>query len=67
MPGAGTEFFVGTVRLRAHRLTEPCRYLENLLDQPGLYKELWGSGGVSCEISTDGLIKERGIIAIFGD
>ncbi len=59
----GTEFFVGTVRLRAHRLTEPCKYLENLLDQPGLYKELWGNGGISCEILTDGVIKEGDIIA----
>ena len=58
----GTEFFVGTVRLRAHRLTEPCKYLENLLDQPGLYKELWVNGGVSCEILTDGIIKERDLI-----
>jgi len=59
----GTEFFVGTVRLRAHRLTEPCKYLENLLEQPGLYKELWGNGGISCEILTDGVINEGDIIA----
>jgi len=58
----GTEFYVGTVRLRAHRLTEPCKYLENLLEQPGLYEELWGNGGVSCEILTDGIIKEEDII-----
>ena len=32
----GTEFYVGTVRLRAHRITQPCLYLEKLLDQPGL-------------------------------
>jgi MOSC domain-containing protein YiiM len=59
----GGEFFVGTVRLRAHRLTQPCFYLENLLDQPGLYKELWDNGGISCEILTDGVIKEGDIIA----
>ena len=59
----GTEFFVGTVRLRAYRLTEPCKYLENLLEQPGLYKELWGNGGISCEILTDGVINEGDIIA----
>ncbi len=58
----GTEFFVGTVRLHAHRKTEPCKYLENLLDQPGLYNELWGNGGVSCEILTDGIIKEGDLI-----
>ena len=58
----GTEFYVGTVRLRAHRITQPCLYLENLLDQPGLYKELWDKGGISCEILSDGVIKERDII-----
>ena len=56
------EFFVGTVRLQAHRLTQPCLYLEKLLDQPGLYKELWDNGGVSCEILSDGVIKEGDII-----
>ena len=54
----GTEFCVGPVCLRAHRITKPCRYLENLLEQPGLYKELWDNGGISCEILSDGVIKE---------
>ena len=58
----GTEFFVGTVRLHAHRLTRPCKYLENLLDQPGLYKELWDHGGISCEVLTGGVIEEGDII-----
>ena len=58
----GTEFYVGTVRLRAHRITQPCLYLEKILDQPGLYKELWDNGGISCEILSDGVIKERDII-----
>ncbi|MAQ53280.1 MAG: MOSC domain-containing protein [Chloroflexi bacterium] len=54
----GTEFCVGPVRPRAHRITQPCLYLENLLEQPGLYKELWDNGGISCEILSDGVIKE---------
>ena len=58
----GTEFYVGTVRFRAHRITQPCLYLEKLLDQPGLYKELWDNGGINCEILSDGVIKERDII-----
>ena len=58
----GQEFLVGAVRLRAHRLTRPCKYLENLLGQPGLYKELWDHGGISCEILTDGVIEEGDII-----
>jgi len=63
----GTEFYVGTVLLRAHRITQPCLYLEKLLDQPGLYKELWDNGGISCEILTDGIIKEGDIITSFPD
>ena len=63
----GTEFYVGTVRLRAHRITQPCLYLEKLLDQPGLYKELWDNGGISCEILCDGVIKERDIITTLLD
>ena len=58
----GTEFFVGPVRLRAHRITQPCLYLEKLLGQPGLYKELWDNGGISCEILSEGIIKEGDII-----
>ena len=54
----GTEFFVGHVLLRAHRITQPCRYLEKLIDRPGLYKALWDNGGISCEILSDGIIKE---------
>ena len=63
----GAEFFVGTVRLRAHRITQPCLYLEKLLDQPGLYKELWDNGGISCEILSDGVIKEGDIISTSPD
>ncbi len=63
----GTEFFVGPVRLRAHRITQPCVYLEKLLDQPGLYKELWDNGGISCEILSDGIIKEGDIITTASD
>ncbi len=58
----GTEFFVGPVRLRAHRITQPCLYLEKLLDQPGLYKRLWDNGGISCEILSDGIIKPGDMI-----
>jgi MOSC domain-containing protein YiiM len=63
----GTEFFVGEVRLRAHRITQPCIYLENLLSQPGLYQALWDNGGISCEIMTDGIIKEGDIITTVPD
>ena len=63
----GTEFFVGPVRLKAHRLTRPCLYLENLLSQPGLYNELWENGGISCEILSGGVIKEGDVITAATD
>ncbi len=63
----GTEFYVGPVRLRAHRITQPCLYLEKLLDQPGLYKELWDNGGISCEILSNGVIEVGDIIATSPD
>ena len=58
----GTEFFAGPVLLKAHRVTQPCRYLEKLLGRPGLYKALWNNGGISCEILSDGIIKEGDLI-----
>lgn len=58
----GTEFSVGPVLLRAHRITQPCPYLEKLLDRPGLYEALWDNGGISCEILRDGIIKEGDVI-----
>tara|TARA_B100001245_G_C22658708_1_gene322963 strand:- start:13 stop:489 length:477 start_codon:yes stop_codon:yes gene_type:complete len=63
----GTEFFVGPVRLQAHRLTRPCLYLEKLLSQPGLYNELWENGGISCEILSGGVIKEGDVITAATD
>ena len=63
----GAEFFLGSVRLRAHRITQPCLYLEKLLDQPGLYKRLWDNGGISCEILSDGIIKSGDIITTAPD
>ena len=53
----GGEFSVGSVRLRAHRITQPCMYLEKLLNRPGLYEAMWDNGGISCEILSDGIIK----------
>ena len=59
----GTEFLVGSVRLRAHRITQPCPYLEKLLDKPGLYEALWDKGGISCEILCDGIINIGDVVS----
>ena len=58
----GGEFSVGSVRLRAHRITQPCKYLEELLNRPGLYEAMWDNGGISCEILSDGIIKSGDLI-----
>ena len=59
----GTEFRVGSVRLMAHRITQPCPYLEKLLDKPGLDKALWDKGGISCEILCDGIINVGDVVS----
>ena len=41
--------------------------IEKLLEQPGLYKALWDNGGISCEILSDGVIKEGDIITTAPD
>ena len=55
-PLVGREIAVGPVRLKAHRLCQPCRYIEKLLGQPGLYGAWWDKGGIRCEIIVGGAI-----------
>ena len=58
----GKEFFVGKVRLKAHDLCRPCKYLQNRLKQNNFVKEFLHKGGLRCEILTDGIIKVGDII-----
>ena len=44
------EFFVGSVKLKAHDLCKPCKYLESLLMQNNFVSELQTRGGIRCEI-----------------
>lgn len=53
----GREFTVGGVRMLGAKLSEPCTYLEQLLDRPGVRKALVHRGGLRAEILTDGLIR----------
>ena len=50
------EFFVGNVKLKGHRLCDPCKYLQDMLDDNKLVKKLFKKGGLRCEILTDGNI-----------
>lgn len=55
-PLVGREVMVGPVRVLVHRLCQPCRYIEKLLNQPGLYERWWDKGGLRCEIIEGGTI-----------
>ena len=52
----GSEFFIGEVKVRAHDLCRPCKYLQESLQQKNLVKELLRKGGLRCEILTSGKI-----------
>ena len=58
----GKEFFVGNVKLRAHDLCRPCKYLQNKLKQNNFIKEFLHTGGLRCEILTSGKINVGDII-----
>ena len=52
----GEEFFVGNVKLKAHDLCRPCKYLQESLKQKTLIKKLLRKAGLRCEILTSGKI-----------
>ena len=55
-PLIGKEFFVGNVKLKAHDLCRPCKYLQERLNQKNFIKEFLRKGGLRCEILNDGKI-----------
>ena len=50
------EFFVGNVKLKAHDLCRPCKYLQEKLKQENFIKEFLLTGGLRCEIMSSGKI-----------
>ena len=52
----GSEFFIGKVKVKAHDLCRPCKYLEKSLNQKNFVKELLRRGGLRCEILINGKI-----------
>ena len=50
------EFFVGNVKLKAHDLCRPCKYLQEKLKQGNFVKEFLHKGGLRCEILSSGKI-----------
>ena len=58
----GKKFFVGNVKLKAHDLCRPCKYLQDKLKQNNFIKEFLHTGGLRCEILTNGKINVGDII-----
>ena len=58
----GKEFFIGNVKLKAHDLCKPCKYLQDKLKQNNFIKEFLRKGGLRCEILTSGKINVGDII-----
>ena len=52
----GKEFFIGAVKVKAHDLCKPCKYLQESLRQKNILKELLYTGGLRCEILSSGKI-----------
>ena len=50
------EFFIGEVKVKAHDLCRPCKYLQETLNQKNIIKEFLQKGGLRCEILIDGKI-----------
>ena len=52
----GIEFFIGDVKVKAHDLCRPCKYLQETLKQNDLIKTMLRKSGIRCEILTNGKI-----------
>jgi MOSC domain-containing protein YiiM len=52
----GSEFLIGKVKVKAHDLCRPCKYLQEFLKQKNIIREFLQKGGLRCEILTDGEI-----------
>ena len=55
----GKEFFIGTVKVKAHDLCRPCKNLQESFQQKNTIKELLHTGGLRCEILSSGIISVK--------
>ena len=60
----GKEFFVGKIKLKAHDLCRPCKYLQESVQQKNTVKEFLHTGGLRCEILSNGIISVNNKIVI---
>lgn len=59
------EFTVGEVRLRGHRLCEPCRHLESL-SRPGALRGLVHRGGLRAQVLSAGVMRAGDLVGMTG-
>ena len=52
----GKEFFIGKVKVKAHDLCRPCKNLQETFQQKNTVEELLYTGGLRCEILSNGKI-----------
>ncbi len=52
----GSEFSIGKVKVKAHDLCRPCKYLQESLKQKNIIREFLQKCGLRCEILIDGEI-----------
>ena len=50
------KFYIGEVKVKAHNLCRPCKYLQESLKQNNIIKEFLHKGGLRCEILSSGKI-----------
>ena len=50
------EFLIGEIRIKAHDLCRPCKYLQERLKEGNIIKEFLRRGGLRCEILNSGKI-----------
>ena len=60
----GKEFMIGNIRLKAHDLCRPCKYLQKKLNIDNFVKEFLLKGGIRCEILNTGTINLGDIIKV---
>ena len=63
----GKEILIGEVKIKGHRLCDPCKYLQDKLKQKNIFKNLsyfYKRGGLRCEIRSNGKISVNDKIKI---
>ena len=63
----GIKILIGNVKIKGHRLCDPCKYLQDKLKKNNSFKSLanlYNRGGLRCEILSNGVISLKDKITI---